>query len=447
METLEKLRLVGVSGVQEWIVLLAGVEYAEALVVAFAVNRSRIRDVELHLLTHAGTYSSALSENTAAIELPRVGVGKGVLALLRVTFEDDVPLLAAGAWEYSGACANPFAIALPRALLTEEVARLYRSGADDELMRHFVLGSVLERVIPVEVVESGQDFIARHRRPRRDVYEVRRKALARDERTRQFFFQLDYASASARVPREWGSAMAYVNRKLAQRVRVRAMLGRGGDVPIWPRGRRLARRLQIASTFVQTLVVAHLYDAEEGDLVHWAFARFALEGLAVSHSDPVLHRLLLSHGAPDGVAFFRFGELALACVENGIDEDFWAEHLVSLAASAHLYAEMAADVDADGRRFYAYREGRRFPQYRRTEVETKYTEVRGLRPLDAVAALTARFTSLLGQALDERGASPVRRSPLPAEHRVLFEPQNEGAERQLTSTVRFFDNVQVFALL
>lgn len=433
---------------REWLVLIGNHPSVSALDLAFVPPRSRLRSVELeNLLEPGSSVGGELRDKLVTVLLP--GVHKGFfVGLLRVTYEEDAPLIAEGVWESDDA-EDPkggFRYAIPIDLFAQGgLVGPSASGIKElpvSLIRYLWQGLLAPHAIPLGLIrpEDRGRFFERHLAAGENIFALRRTAMDCDNRTRQFFLGLDAGTLASEVPEVWRNIAAGVNSRLAVRVDVRAMLGRDRQVPVFARSARFATSLQQASMFVQTLIITHLYDSGS-DLVDWAFTRFAVEGLAVTHPRAVEHGLLQSHGAPDGEAFFRFAELALACIDHGIHSDFWQRHLGTLVRTAHVYAEHGGELNASGRRIYSYRENRRFPTNRLRVLGGLYQVPQRQAPLEF---LEDRFTSLLAQALDLTGSTPVDTRPL--RHEATFEPQD--TDRELADrALAFFDETGLFRLL
>lgn len=193
-----------------------------------------------------------------------------------------------------------------------------------------------------------KDFFAKYEERFGDIHVHRRRAMEIDERARRFFLALDLGAMAPDLPDEWRSNLAFVNAILATRIEQRALSGRSSSVPLFQPSARLHAALREVSTFVQGLVLTHLHDPSEPNLFEWAFQRFALDRIAVTHPEPVMHALLQSHGAPNGEAFFRFAELAFTCIGEKLHRSFWIARMGALAKLAQVYSEYGAARGADG---------------------------------------------------------------------------------------------------
>ena len=175
-----------------------------------------------------------------------------------------------------------------------------------------------------------------------DIFDLRRNAIAEHASAQDFFLQLDRASR-AESGSIWEADTLAINAQLDVRLQVRIKVGKGGESPtfkvldledIFDERKQLER----VSFFMNTLMVSTLYRGGD-DLVDWAFELFATDRLDVPHRDTASHNALLTHGTPNGTGFFKFAELALFCIENGIHADFWAQHLETLVRTAQIFAE------------------------------------------------------------------------------------------------------------
>ncbi|MBL8858093.1 MAG: hypothetical protein JNL28_06300 [Planctomycetes bacterium] len=441
---------------RQWLVMLGGTGVVSALNVIFTPQRSRIKRVKLTRLIEPHEYPGTATNGIALIPVPEVAIGVAFVCLLDVTYTEDAPQIASIAWE----CSTPpdpkaFSYALPidvfvnAGLVTppeqgKPAPPLDFTGEISASLKYLWQHLLAPRAIPIEIIGTHQrtEFLRRCSDAFENIYTIRRQALDLDDRTRRFFLALDVGSAGRQVSPEWLTALVHVNNKLAMRVNARSVAARLGRVPIWAPSKRFARPLRDVSMFVQTLILTHLVDADQKSLVDWAFTRFAVESLAVSHPEPCRHALLRSHGAPDGEAFFRFAELALACIEQGVHVDFWTTHLETLVRTAHIYAEHGAERNVRFEYIYAYKENRRYPIPRLAQVGRLYAA----RPASIPAHVHYGdlFTSVLWYALRPNTPPPFHTRPLVS--RAEFARQNTDFDLA-TETLQFFETSQLFKFL
>ena len=140
----------------------------------------------------------------------------------------------------------------------------------------------------------------------------------------------------------------------------------------------------------------------------WMFEQFTLDRASTFDLDPALEGVLATHGAPNGSEYFKFLELAFACIEYGINPDFWSIYLMPMLRSTHCFAEFT-DQPAPGTakmttaNALAYRPGRTLSTQRREELHKEYDDLvlLGTTAGDVILLLEERFTSILAQVLSD----------------------------------------------
>jgi hypothetical protein len=265
-----------------------------------------------------------------------------------------------------------------------------------------------------------------------DLFEVRRQALEAETRVRRFFLELDERIRGLSVAEELRLQIERVTYVLFQRIEMRAQFGREGRVPdfqlesVPSSGSLLRASLRPISKVFAELVDAHLQGEQMTD---WAFEQFAVCACSAYHHDPRKHRLLQSCGAPDGAEFFKFAELALICLEHGVDRRLWSRLLPTLVRSSHLFAELAEEPAAGEARMtgannYAFQQGRFCRMDRREARQDEYrASLSALTEAQQLELLTHRFTSILAQAFKDTrlGATSLDDRYGPLLHTVVLE--------------------------
>lgn len=422
---------------RRWLVMLPSAADLTAVHVVLTPMRSIVDGVRLVRLDRSGReFVGQGRMGMMTLEFGDLRIDDKYLGELVVSYQEDAPQIAEIAWEWTGSVPpqNPgFALPLdhggyPSAAEVQDfgavTVKTEVSSSEEALLRSVLLRLLEQLGIPITLVTKGERkrFFEKYETRLGDIHVHRRMAMEMDERARRFFLALDVGTMAPDLPEEWRENLQFVNVELATRVEMRALFGRSGCVPLFQPSNRLNAALREVSTFVQGLVLTHLHDPAEPKLFEWAFQRFAMDRIAVTHPDPVLHALLQSHGAPNGEAFFRFAELALTCIGERIHRSFWIERLEALARLAHAYAEYGSARDEKGTYVYAYREGRRFPARRLGELEGLYARPAKVTDEHWLLRLEDLFTSMVSEAIKAEGTMRLQSRKL--ETRAPFERQD-----------------------
>jgi hypothetical protein len=424
---------------RQWIVLLRAGAGVSGLDVGLVPKRSHLRRATLRRLESPNTYPASLTGRVAAFELREEDVGELFVGVLEVEYFGDAPQVAEIAWRTSGD-ATPVSYLVDVAPLIE-LGLVSPSEAKLEHLR--VVWGLALRLFGEPVggkTRDAAEFATSFNQRASQAYRHRREVQEKDERARRFFLALDLATLGPDLDEEWRTLVADLNEYLTWRVEVRASVG-GTDVPVWESSERMTQRLRVMSSFLRGLMAVHLDESVAPGVTEWAFVRFATDSLAVTHWDEEKHDLLLSHGAPDSELFFNFAELALACLDDGIDAPHWERSLPALARAAHVYAEHGAEKNGDGRYVYAYREDRRFPLARIREIDEHYQLPAAV---SAKEFFEDRFTSLVAQALPVAKAAPSSQRARGVRHRARFVRQvtrtpSAHAFEKLLASMKLFD--------
>ncbi len=430
--------------------ILGGQPRVSGLAAAFVPERCQLQAVRLAFFG-GDVIVGSVERGLALVEFPVLPVKGGVGGILEIDYSEDAPLPARMGWASPDpASADAFGLAIPLDVFAQAgLVSLGNPGAQSQEIPKALLDYLWQSLLGdsafrVEILpDDGGTLLRRFIARFPDLFVTRREAMEMEERARRFFLALDVGTLAPGVPSEWKGVMTSVSGRLASRIRVRSIVGKD-RVPVWPRSRRFAAQLQVASMFVQSLIVTHLYGAGGADLLDWAFTRFSIDKLAVTHPREIQHKMLQSHGAPDGIAFFRFAELALACIDHGVHPAFWRKHLGDLARTAHVYAEHGAELVSSGEYVYAYREGRRFPAERLRQLRAQYVEPAAVDK--RVPFFEDKFTSMLHQALSARGSVLASTRPLDSKNAADFVRQD--TDRSLaTRAQELFQSTGLFDAL
>ena len=152
-------------------------------------------------------------------------------------------------------------------------------------------------------------------------------------REKRFFQELDETTNPKSLPPETGLPIAMLGSYLALRYNVRAELVHFGQ-PTAYLPQELSSWEGIVkpiAAHVQGLMRSHFKGAENGvDLsaVNDAFEKFAGGELTVFET----------HGAPNGVNFFAFAELAILLTEMDVERAFWAPLIEIFGRTAEVFA-------------------------------------------------------------------------------------------------------------
>src|SRR5687767_11874367 len=190
---------------------------------------------------------------------------------------------------------------------------------------------------------AGARRIAAPRLTALELFALRREALENDRRVRLFFLELDERTTPPQADAAFLQQLLRVTYALFQRIEVRAHYGTRDLVPDFrpevAAAARLGAPLATLSALFAELIERHLDGSDER--VDWAFEQFTVGACASFHLDPLKHLAIQACGAPNGSEFFKFAELALLCVEQGIEPRLWLRLLPTLVRCTHLFAELA----------------------------------------------------------------------------------------------------------
>lgn len=279
--------------------------------------------------------------------------------------------------------------------------------------------------------------------------DLRRGALHQSLSCRLFFLELDElrgeGARTCLAPAEskaFRLAIGSVQYSLQTRLQVRAELYRRDLQPNFsklnPEG------LDAISAGFRRLFETHLVQSESTgtpqgppDLWGAAFEQFAIDRGGAFHSDPRCSALLIRQGVPDGEFFLCFGELALLCIDEEVDEEFWRARLPELVRATHMFVEHRAprgwfsreteplvDIDGQPRSAFGFREGLGYPRRRRAELHNDYAEIarRLPNPEARLRVLRTRFSRLVGECL--RCFQAFGRGPFTTEEQLAhYDPQ------------------------
>ena len=242
------------------------------------------------------------------------------------------------------------------------------------------------------------------------VFAERLKAVDRDQLLRQAFRGHDEDTNPALTTTVKAQELDELNDELGARVEYYAYAGRKACKFVQlPLGSNALSFLPgVSAGFRATFEQLQLDDPHQPavDLFDWAFEHFVTGALVTRHNDLDWQRALLGHGAPNSTFFLRFAMLAVVCVENGVDDDFWALHLRSLVRAAHIFLESACPmVDFPypaEEQCYRFFPDRYFPLSRREELRAEYATGVGAGQAwsDEFNSLRGRLASLFALALD-----------------------------------------------
>lgn len=262
-----------------------------------------------------------------------------------------------------------------------------------------------------------------------NIFALRRRAFRQELRSRQFFLEMDALRTGEPVQgfspeeqQEFAEAIVHVQYRLSYRLSLRAGMAPLGLQPVFPPD-PLRQLKAVSSAFVklhrQHLAAEEASDSADDprDLWDFAFEQFATDRGGAFHGDPRSQAILLRQGQPDGEYFLCFAELALLCVDEDCDADFWRPKLLSTVRASHMFAEHRAPegwfseespTHAEGSVPFGYREGRAFPRRRRAELHADYSRCdhRSLSDSDRDWLLRSRFTQIAGSVLCDSTAFP-----------------------------------------
>ena len=288
-----------------------------------------------------------------------------------------------------------------------------------------------------------------------EVFRRRREFIEADSRVQAYFEDLDRASHPDLGAADLLAAVERVSYMLKSRLESRAWHGTARDAspPQCPEfeaaaasggGLGTLEYLQRISAFMRELIEAHLLPSAaagfaerypqtaEQDLTGWAYEQFASDSGCAFHLAPAVQDLLQSHGAPNSSEFFKFAELAFACVDSDVDREFWEQRLEVFTRVSQIVVENSrVPPTGDGRlgesASYGFEPGRYFPSERRLALQEDYARlIDGSSPEQRLVQLQDRFTSILGQALPDTLSSPHRGPLRELVHAATIERVREG---------------------
>ena len=219
-----------------------------------------------------------------------------------------------------------------------------------------------------------------------DLFAERELAVEAHYRVQRFFLRLDWRTDFERADPEWRAVMQRLALELTQRVRLRAFHAERGRGVLFraPKPAVLQAARAVSAVF---LGCAEELAGHPWRLAPFAFELFVAGRVAVTHRDPALQKRLCTHGAPNSWSYFLIAELALLCLENGLDAAFWDEAVEALVRTSELMGRHPALPPADGMTsdergvLYGYRDGRALPMADVELVRAAYA--RALLPLGA----------------------------------------------------------------
>lgn len=198
------------------------------------------------------------------------------------------------------------------------------------------------------------------------LFAERELAVEAHYRVQRFFLRLDRRTDFRLADAPWRSVMARLGVELTQRLKLRAFhaeRGRGVAFAA-PKPAVLAAAREVSAVCVGC---AEELAGHPWRLISFAFELFVTGRVAVAHRDRGLQQELCTHGAPNGWSYFLFAELAILCLEGGIDAPFWDEALPAMVCTSELLCRHPAEPPAEGitseerGKLYGYRDGRARP--------------------------------------------------------------------------------------
>ncbi len=396
---------------RKWVVELKVAVPADLVAVVFTWSRTLIQAVRIQFLGD-GTQSPQgvdLSPQGRLFEgqVPNGLVPSGKVEL-SVKFLGNVPRLAlvlcVGEVDASEA--------LPRLVPTELTV-----AAGSEALAELAGRELARLEVPRRFVTNAQyqDFKQKSAQIDKDLYVLRRNALISEASVRMFFLELDEQSDSNMADAAWKEQMRVVSAELFRRIEVRARRGCAREVPLFgpeqdpAREQTLIDGLKQVSGLFERLVTKHLPpDKGDTDMVDWAFEQFTSCSAGAYHHDPAVHRQIQTCGVPNGSEFFKFTELALTCLDKGIQPDLWRRLLPSLVRCSHLFVEQQSKVPDPnearmlGANHFEFQQGRYCHIDWREQRQLEYRSLLSGKSAEQIElCLRHRFTSILAQALKD----------------------------------------------
>jgi len=263
-----------------------------------------------------------------------------------------------------------------------------------------------------------------------ELFALRREAVEIDRQVRLFFLELDERTTPPGADAAFLQRLLRLTYALFQRIEVRAAYGLRRLVPTLrsevATQAGLRESLIEVSALFDELIDRHLGASDER--VDWAFEQFTVGACSTFHRDPLKHRALLTCGAPNGSEFFKLGELALLCLEQGVASELWTRLLPTLVRCTHLFAELAeppvpGEARMTGANNYTFRQGRYCLLEWRQARHAQYDPLLSLPAAQRTDVLAQRYTSILAQAFADTEvlATDLVESSRPLEHAVVLE--------------------------
>jgi hypothetical protein len=388
----------------------------KGVVVVFAGTRTRLDEIDVQ--AGSSDVERDHKHNVVILRWDPKPPDANVDFEIATNYVGDVPLIARVAWISDDADDDPVPLLPgwiePPSDLPSELQYLWEL----EVSRRAVHVQTIPEQHVVALASTAATTPA-------DLFAERRKALEVDRRVRAFFQELDERTHPAMVAQATWDTIDRVSGMLFNRIEIRADVGKASQSPVFtqPGGPYPAQEvadLQVVSTLFQQVHAAHLVLPAPADLMSWAFEQFSLDCATVFHHDTLWHDRLQSHGAPDGSEYFKFIELAFACIDHEVDTAFWKVHVLALVRAAHSFVERA-DAPAPGAATMStatalsYQPGRFLSTQRRRELREEYDLLlQGKSTETAVDILSQRFTSMLAQVLFDTNAGATLLHAKPA---------------------------------
>jgi hypothetical protein len=376
---------------REWSVHVSDGALLEHIVVDFAVTRTRFARVELR----AGEVSLDLvCKGYRAETFPQTVMPND--SVLRVLFTGDMPHIAQVHWVST----QPNLI--PTVLPSRPAA--HRTAGEE--------ADLLDDAVPVRTAAAGE-FDLEPAIDQAAAFELRRQAIREDYAARCFFAALDELTSDTQVEPKLQDLSWYLRSRI-----VRRALRARQEVPAVPVFDRLEKigddallpALQRVSALFWRLARHHLGGGNSAELVAWSFDLFSTNSLAVSHRDYAKHRLLMGHGAPDGVQFLFFTELAFTCVAENVDAADWPLLVPTLVRATEQFLDVRrlnAGTGTMASPSYAMPDEWQVSRGRSERIKAYYDCVLSNPATgDAMTALENRFSYLVGRALFRQTGAP-----------------------------------------
>lgn len=304
----------------EWTVEVPAGAPLDRIVVDFAVTRTRLVRVTLgDGVAHDLTCKGHRAEATLT------GIVLAQTSTLRVLYTGDTPHIAKIYWQSSQPTALPIVV-----------------PAESPVFQATWLGdTLLDFAVPVHVAGPGE-FDIPQPLDIAEAFELRRQGMREDYGARCFFAALDELTSDTKVEPKVRDLSSF----LRSRVERRGVFARQGcpAVPLFPGllevgDDGLPPALARVSALFWCLARHHL-GGGVAELAAWAFDLFSTNSLAVAHRDYDTHRLIAGHGAPDGIQFLFFTELAFTCIAEKVDDADWKLLLPTLVRATEQFLDV-----------------------------------------------------------------------------------------------------------